>query len=188
MDIFSLEKVLNEVGLTEWCVVKADSLLAEIFPWVKSILVYYIPFIGLSKRNVFSKMIEACRKSSEIGFYVVSKLQSLGVFAQYIPPFTNLPLEKYAEEGGLGVVGRNGRLVTPRYGPRVVVAGVALDKVFEKKQALGDFNPCENCLACTAFCPVGAIGLSSVKTYKCVFCLSCVLVCPIGIKYNEEFI
>jgi len=185
---FSIDEILSEIGLVEWCAVKSDELLAEFFPWAKSILVYYVSFTKLNRRNIFSKMIEACRKSSEIGFYIVSRLRSRNVFAQYVPPFSSLPLEKYAEKGGLGVVGRNGHLITPEYGPRIVVAGVVLEEFYETKRDLGSFNPCEGCLACTAFCPVGAIGLNSVKTYKCISCLSCVLVCPVGLKYNEEYI
>ncbi|HDI74649.1 MAG TPA: hypothetical protein ENF55_01695 [Thermoprotei archaeon] len=185
----TIPELLSEVGIKHWCVLRADKHLIETFPLAKSIIVFYIPFTGLTRNNIHFKVFEAFSKAAEVGVYLAKRLLEENVFACYIPPFAEVvPLEKYAARGGLGVVGRSGWLVSPEYGPRVVVAGVVTGLEFEKTTLLKDFNPCKDCFACVAFCPQDAIGLNSVKRYKCTYCFRCVLVCPVGMIYNEEFI
>jgi len=62
-----------------------------------------------------------------------------------------------AYEAGLGVYGRCGIIVTPKYGPRVNLGLVLTDANLEPDRRLTDFNPCLKCRLCIQLCPPKAI-------------------------------
>jgi len=61
-----------------------------------------------------------------------------------------------AVAAGLGVIGKNGLLLTPSYGPRVRLAVVLTEAEMEGDPLLTD-DPCENCDICVRGCPSGAL-------------------------------
>ncbi|MDT8402107.1 MAG: reductive dehalogenase [Bacteroidales bacterium] len=65
-----------------------------------------------------------------------------------------------AIDAGLGELGRNGLLVTPKFGPRVRIAKVLTDMplVPDKPISFGVKEFCEACLTCANDCPSGSIG------------------------------
>lgn len=69
----------------------------------------------------------------------------------------NLSHKHAAQAAGLGVMGRNTLLITPRHGNRVHLVSVITDLELEPDQPL-DWNPCpDGCRLCLEACPVGAI-------------------------------
>jgi len=62
-----------------------------------------------------------------------------------------------AYEAGIGVYGRCGIIVTPKYGPRVNLRAVLTDANLEPDGSLTDFNPCLKCRLCVELCPPKAI-------------------------------
>ncbi|MFT7586776.1 MAG: epoxyqueuosine reductase [Cellvibrionaceae bacterium] len=116
-----------------------------------------------------------------------------------------------AIKAGLGEYGRNGLLITPKFGPRVRLGKIFTDMPLEHDQPIqfGVKEMCEECNACAAGCPVKAIpfgkpsaerhnqsnlkGVSkwSVDGEKCFSywtaqnsdCSICIRVCP----YNREY-
>jgi len=73
---------------------------------------------------------------------------------KFIPRFS---FKLAAYEAGLGVYGRCGILVTPKYGPRVNLRVVLTDANLEPDGRLTDFNPCLRCRLCIDLCPPKAI-------------------------------
>jgi len=70
---------------------------------------------------------------------------------------SRLSLKLAAYEAGLGVYGRCGIIITPRYGPRVNFGAVLTDASLKRDGKLTDFNPCSDCRLCVGLCPVKAI-------------------------------
>jgi len=73
---------------------------------------------------------------------------------KWIPRFS---FKLAAYEAGLGVYGRCGIIVTPKYGPRVNLRVVLTDASLEPDRRLTDFNPCLKCRLCVDLCPPKAI-------------------------------
>jgi epoxyqueuosine reductase QueG len=64
-----------------------------------------------------------------------------------------------AEAAGLGRVGKNGLLIHPDYGPRLILGGLITSALLEATDRLpGDWKGCpDDCFFCQEQCPVGAI-------------------------------
>ena len=116
-----------------------------------------------------------------------------------------------AIKAGLGEYGRNGLLITPKFGPRVRLGKIFTDMPLEHDAPIkfGVKEMCETCNACAAGCPVKAIpfgapssevfnqsNLKGVRKWtvdgeKCFSywvaqnsdCSICIRVCP----YNREY-
>ncbi len=85
------------------------------------------------------------------------------------PHVTALPMNYYVEKGGiwlkdsavlagLGVVGRNNLLVTPRFGPRVRLRAMYLSEDIPSTGPLV-WDPCEGCaMPCRSACPKSAFA------------------------------
>ncbi|MBQ9536121.1 MAG: DUF1730 domain-containing protein [Clostridia bacterium] len=71
-----------------------------------------------------------------------------------------------AAAAGLGVIGRNGLLITPRYGSFVFIGTIAADLAVEYD--LRQPESCPGCGECVRRCPGGAIGAEGVAREKCV--------------------
>lgn len=69
----------------------------------------------------------------------------------------HLSLKLAAYEAGLGVYGRCGIIITPKYGPRVNFGAVLTDANLESDEKLTTFNPYLNCRLCVDLCPPKAI-------------------------------
>jgi len=68
-----------------------------------------------------------------------------------------LSLKLAAYEAGLGVYGRCGIIITPKYGPKVNFGAVLTDAELEPDEKLTNFTPCLNCQVCVDLCPPKAI-------------------------------
>ncbi|MDR1110769.1 MAG: hypothetical protein LBP92_08785 [Deltaproteobacteria bacterium] len=125
---------------------------------------------------------------------LASLLASLGCRAAALDS-GGLALAKIAARAGLGSLGRNGRLLNEKYGPRVVVAALVTDVPVGTEEGLAGQGKssgqlCQNCQNCLSVCPVGAerVGQASCLGYQkgltadyknpCGFCLRA---CPVGL-------
>jgi reductive dehalogenase len=70
-------------------------------------------------------------------------------------------------DAGLGELGRNGLLITPKYGPRVRLCKVLTDLplAVDKPISFGVTEFCEICGKCARLCPSGAI-IEGQRTYE----------------------
>jgi epoxyqueuosine reductase QueG len=101
--------------------------------------------------------------------------------------------KQLAEMAGLGIVGWNGLLLTPKYGPKVRLAGVVTDALVATSSAREDYiSPCAECGgACVKICPINAISKPAagnnyqIDKYACNTylvasgaCAECLKACP----------
>lgn len=78
-------------------------------------------------------------------------------------------LKQIAAAGGLGSIGKNTLLLTPRFGPRVVLSGVVTGRPVQKTGGFDrpESSLCTGCERCIRACPEHAIGLDGVDTFRC---------------------
>jgi epoxyqueuosine reductase QueG len=91
--------------------------------------------------------------------------QALPVAASQLVDWQNqrghLPHKRIAAAAGLGWLGRNNLLVTPRFGAQVRLVTVLTDLGLEPDHPLE--NGCDSCRACIATCPAKAIGETAAE-------------------------
>jgi epoxyqueuosine reductase len=85
-------------------------------------------------------------------------------------------LKNVAEAGGLGSIGKSSILLTPRYGPRLLLLGVVTNRPVSEHEP-GDESPfssgtpgsglCTGCKSCVKACPGGAFGPDGVDAFRC---------------------
>lgn len=123
-------------------------------------------------------------------------------------------LKDAAVLAGLGVMGRNNLLITPRYGPRLRLKALLLERALPTAEPLEGFDPCNACPApCLSACPRDAfaggaydrgrcqlqmttdeanpIALRSpvvgmATKFKVAYCRLCELACPVGDRGNPQ--
>lgn len=132
-------------------------------------------------------------------------------------PFTDnspIPEVRAAALSGLGMIGRNGLLITPKYGSWVFIGEIVTTLRLETS---GEIHSCSSCGLCEKKCPTGALSGGSVDKAKCLSeitqrkgeltdeqklliresgcawgCDVCQLVCPYNrgakVTYIDEFI
>jgi ferredoxin len=77
-------------------------------------------------------------------------------------------LKRIAAAGGLGEIGKNAVLFTPRFGPRLLLAGVVTAEPASASGKRAVEAPlCTGCDACIRACPEGAIGPDGVDVFRC---------------------
>jgi epoxyqueuosine reductase len=149
-----------------------------------------------------------------ITFHLSERIVNYGYSAIAIPAslsigpdnlFSNASHKAFARSAGLGWIGKNLLLITPKYGPRIRLGTVLTDIPLISSKPLEGLN-CGNCTKCIDACPIGAIKSSKFELYpakredvldvkKChtrlekfrkmefidvSICGVCVKVCPIG--------
>lgn len=113
----------------------------------------YRPAHAVAGGEVF---IDSYYDASNAAYHAARELErqaaACGGFARANAPY---PARAAAVRAGLGAVGQNGMLITPRYGSRVVIILLATDLPAGRPSCKA--KPCMRCGRCAAACPVGAI-------------------------------
>ncbi len=85
-------------------------------------------------------------------------------------------LKNIAEAGGLGSIGKSSVLLSPRYGPRLLLLGVVTNRSVSEYERSGETpissgtpgsGLCSGCRRCVKVCPGGAIGPDGVDAFLC---------------------
>lgn len=166
-----------------------------------------------SYRGIYDAANSALDKAA---FMVGRKIQEEGYRAYPIPASSMLNNEKLegvfshklaAHLAGLGWIGKNCLLITPKYGPRVRLATILTDTPLDTGKPIP--NGCGTCTKCVDICPSKAltgvpfspteprnVRLNATKcdTYTTermekfgdVNCGLCVHICPFGNKKNTS--
>ena len=121
------------------------------------------------RREVF---IDSYYDASNAAYHAAQELESRAVAAGgFLRANVPYPAREAAVRAGMGIIGKNGLLITPSYGTRVVIILLATDLPFtqaDKKpnKATPDGNSlheektgCSACGRCKKACPVNAIDM-----------------------------
>ncbi|OPY38379.1 MAG: Epoxyqueuosine reductase [Methanoregula sp. PtaU1.Bin051] len=76
-------------------------------------------------------------------------------------------LKQIAAWGGLGTIGKNTLLISPRYGTRLALSGVVTKKDTGTYGTPLTADLCRTCGRCVQECPEGAIGFEGVNMFRC---------------------
>ena len=78
-------------------------------------------------------------------------------------------LKQIAEAGGLGSIGKSTLLLTPQFGPRLVLGGVVTARSAQKSGGFErpESSLCTGCERCIRACPGHAIGRDGVDAFRC---------------------
>ncbi len=156
------------------CKILNDRKLAEVGFSPKSAIVFAIPYYAgaFSSRNLSLYAVARdyhlfFRRFSEELSDALSALFPNACFAAFAD---NSPIDEReaAAKAGLGVMGKNGLLLTKRYGPYVFLAEILTDLAYEKIGTLDAYSVklCEGCLACLDACPKKEVCLSALTQKK----------------------
>ncbi|MDP4147226.1 MAG: hypothetical protein Q8936_22580 [Bacillota bacterium] len=139
------------------------------------------------------EIIEQFLQKENIAYRTIGNVQKDPVLS--IGEFSH----KYAAvKSGLGWIGKNGLLITKKYGPRVRLSTILIDLELPYNNQ-DEYNGCKECNACVNICPTkclkGTIWNSSLQrediidvfnckdkneTRKEYMCGLCLVACPIG--------
>lgn len=81
-------------------------------------------------------------------------------------------LKHIAAAGGLGSIGKSSLLLSPRYGPRLLLSGVVTSRHFPQPGPADtaktpESRLCKGCGRCIQVCPQGAFGPGGVDAFRC---------------------
>lgn len=131
------------------------------------------------------------RELSLMGYKISKYLRHHGWNAFYLPPskqdrrfrtapFYIMPAMYLA---GLGTLGLNFSIITPEFGPRVIVTAIITDCLLSPGRPM-ETELCDHCLLCVENCPIQALDGEGGKnpfacsSYGC--CGTCIAICPVG--------
>ena len=129
----------------------------------------YRPAPAPSDREIF---IDSYYDASNAAYHAARELEcratAMGGFLRANVPY---PAREAAVRAGLGIIGKNGLLITPSYGTRVVIILLATDLPYvqegkrtvetasDKNDLCGRKKSCLECGRCEKACPVSAIDI-----------------------------
>jgi epoxyqueuosine reductase QueG len=131
------------------------------------------------------------RELQSMGYKIARYLRHQGWTALHLPPskqndrfrtapFYHMPAMYLA---GLGTLGLNCSILTPRFGPRVFVTSILTDAPLAAGRPM-EKEMCTRCGLCVENCPINAIdGVGWKNPFACASygcCSTCIAICPVG--------
>lgn len=133
----------------------------EDYPQAKSLAVMLWPYEQAPIEGGGRLFVDSYYFASNAAYHAAKELEEricqAGHFAK---ANVSYPAREAAVRAGMGVIGKNGLLITPEYGTRIVILLMATDIEFEDvpaENAMHKESGCLNCGRCALACPAGAI-------------------------------
>ena len=88
---------------------------------------------------------------------VLSQLRTAFPNAKFVAFTDHSPIDEIhaAASAGLGVIGENGLILTPKYGSYVFLGEIVTDAIIPCE--IGEIKTCEGCMACKRVCPANIV-------------------------------
>ncbi len=215
--IFKLEvDAVGIASLDEWRGTKLEETALRLLPTARSIVVLAMEVyreileqVALNKKiecalmsDLYNSHVEFIHSRVTEAVYDVAKA-SHGMGMRALPlPARGLPVNERlltavfsykhaAQAAGLGNIGRHSLLITPKFGPRVRLAGCLTEAVLQPTTAK-EIQECGDCHICIDNCPVGALATPQgdepyhINKFACrsftagagYLCSECLRLCP----------
>jgi len=164
------------------------ALVVHFFPVAQSVIVFGkevpVPVYHLPPKEKTREMLRIAESLDTTAARLAGLLEAEQVPARPVPLYLPVRvahgriqgvvrLKQVAAAGGLGSLGRNTVLLTPRFGPRLLLSGVVTGyRAREFLQAEGSAGRkeaplCKGCGRCIRACPGGALGPEGVDAFRC---------------------
>jgi len=190
-----LTSFFKEQGIDVFSEVSLDDLLPEdrtsvvqFFPAAQSVIVFGkevpVPVYRMPPKEKTREMLRIAEALDNTAVRLAGLLDAEQVPARPVPLYLPVRiadgrvqgvvrLKQVAAGGGLGSLGRSTVLLTPRFGPRLLLSGVVTGRGVQKslpdestaggKEAMA----CTGCGRCITVCPGGALGPEGVDAFRC---------------------
>lgn len=176
--------VFSRVGIEALADADRASVL-QFFPAARSVIVFGkevpVPVYRMPQREKTREMLRIAESLDSTAVRLAGRLDAEHIPALPIPLYLPVRvvdgrvqgvvrLKQIAAAGGLGEIGQNTLLFNPRFGPRLLLAGVvAGSPLQEAGYGAGNSGAslCTGCGACIRACPEGAIGPAGVDAFRC---------------------
>lgn len=157
----------------------------QFFPAARSVIVFGkevpAPVYRMPAREKTREMLRVAEALDDAAVRLAGRLNAEHVPAVPIPLYLPVRiingrvqgvvrLKHIASAGGLGEAGKNTVLLTPRFGPRLLLLGVVTARqVTESGESgkEGESPLCTGCGRCIQVCPTGALGPEGVDAFRC---------------------
>lgn len=164
-------------GLRPYMEEKAREALEALCPQARTVLVGAFPYYageapgnlslycrGEDYHQVLLRRLEGVR----------GELEARYPQNRFVPGADNSPVPELAaaELAGVGFRGRHGLRIVPPYGSYIFLGTILTDLAVEPPRRETPGACPENCRACAAACPAGALGEGGVEARKCLSALS----------------
>lgn len=175
--------VFAEVSLENLPDEDRNSVL-QFFPVARSVIVFGkevpVPVYRMAAREKTREMLRIAEVLDNAAVRLAKLLETEQVPARSVPLYLPIRiadgkvqgfvrLKHVAVAGGLGSQGKNTVLLTPRFGPRLLLLGVVTARPVREFPQPGRENAplCNGCGRCTRVCPTGALGPEGVDAFRC---------------------
>lgn len=157
----------------------------QFFPAARSVIVFGkevpVPVYRMPQKEKTREMLRIAESLDSTAVRLAGRLDAEHIPALPIPLYLPVRvvdgrvqgvvrLKQIAAAGGLGEIGQNTLLFNPRFGPRLLLAGVVAGSPLQEAgyRAGNSGAPlCTGCGACIRACPEGAIGPAGVDAFRC---------------------
>lgn len=133
-------------------------------PRTSSLAVLLWPYRPARVEAAGCVFIDSYYDASNAAYHAAQDLErraaEAGGFARANTPY---PAREAAVRAGLGRIGRNGLLITPEFGTRVVIVLMATDLPAPASEDSARRLDCEGCGRCAAVCPAHALDASGMR-------------------------
>lgn len=122
-------------------------------------------------------------------------------YASVLVPYNGLFLKDAAAVAGIGPIGKNNLLLTPRFGPQVRLRALVTAAPLACGTPVTTSEFCLGCQRCIVACPAGAFPqgrydratcetyqlhhLRNLSAYSSIWCNTCIESCPVGQDSKE---
>jgi epoxyqueuosine reductase QueG len=190
-----LTKFFQEQGIDVFSEVSIDTLsdkdrsfVVQFFPGGRFVIVFGkevpVPVYLLPPKEKTREMLRIAEALEETAARLAARLEGEHIPALPVPLYLPVRmsegrvqgvvrLKQVAAAGGLGSLGRNTVLLSPRFGPRLLLDGVVtVNRAGESGQLQrstesGESPGCTGCGHCISVCPEGALGPEGVDAFRC---------------------
>ncbi len=179
--------VFSEVGLDNLSDEDRSSVL-HFFPGARSVIVFGkevpVPVYKMLPKDKTRGMLRIAEALDNTAVELASRLKKEQIPAIPVPLYLPVRiadgkvqgvvrLKQVAAAGGLGSLGRNTVLHSPRFGPRLLLSGVVTGRPgpesrhTERSSERTGAPACTGCGLCLSVCPGGAFGPEGVDAFRC---------------------
>jgi len=190
-----LTTFFQEQGVDVFSEVSLDALsdqdrasVVHFFPAAQSVIVFGkevpVPVFLMPPKEKTREMVRIAESLDATAVRLTGLLEAEQVLARPVPLYLPIRiadgkiqgvvrLKQVAAAGGLGSLGRNTVLLTPRFGPRLLLGGIVSGRRIQES-GQGESSAgrkavplCKGCGRCIRACSGGALGPEGVDAFRC---------------------